>query len=82
VVTLADDHATGSGVTLSARTPDRAPDALDQTMPLLASASSGTAPSGSFPWKDAARAHALLESVPSPYRTGKLLPAEENARDR
>jgi hypothetical protein len=48
VITLADDHATGSGVTLSAP-PDRAADALDQIMPLLASASSGSAPSGSFP---------------------------------
>jgi hypothetical protein len=49
VVTLADEHAGGSGVRLSARTPDRVPDALDQAMPLLASASSGSAPSGSFP---------------------------------
>ena len=30
-------------------TPDRAPDDLDQTVPLLASARSGSALSGSFP---------------------------------
>ncbi len=49
VITLADEHAAGFGVTLSAATPDRAPAALDETIPLLASASSGSAPSGSFP---------------------------------
>jgi hypothetical protein len=32
-----------------AATPDRAPDDLDQTVPLLASARSGSALSGSFP---------------------------------
>src|SRR5207253_1402449 len=37
VVTLADERASELGVALSAPRPDRAPEALDETMPQLAS---------------------------------------------
>jgi NADPH:quinone reductase-like Zn-dependent oxidoreductase len=62
VVTLADEHAADFGVMLSAPTPDRAPDALDQTMPLLASGNLRLRAQRLLPLRDAARAHALLEA--------------------
>lgn len=62
VITLADEHAADFGVTLSAPTPDRAPDALGQTMPLLASGKLRLRAQRLLPMKDAAQAHALLES--------------------
>ncbi|HEV3170216.1 MAG TPA: zinc-binding dehydrogenase [Actinocrinis sp.] len=62
VVTLADEHAADFGVALSAPTPDRAPDALDQTMPLLASGKLRLRAQRLLPLRDAAQAHALLEA--------------------
>jgi NADPH:quinone reductase-like Zn-dependent oxidoreductase len=62
VITLADEHAADLGVVLSAPTPDRAPDALDETMPLLASGKLRLRAQRLLPMKDAAQAHALLET--------------------
>lgn len=62
VITLADEHAADFGVALSAPTPDRAPDALDQTMPLLAAGKLQLRAQRLLPVRDAAQAHALLES--------------------
>lgn len=62
VMTLADDHAADLGVVLSAPTPDRAPEALGQTMPLLASGALRLRRQRRFPMADAAEAHRLLES--------------------
>lgn len=62
VITLADEHAADFGVAMSAPTPDRAPDALDQTMPLLASGKLRLRLQRLLPMKDAAQAHALLET--------------------
>lgn len=62
VITLADEHAADFGVALSAPTPDRAPDAVEQTMPLLASGQLRLRARRLLPMRDAARAHALLEA--------------------
>ncbi|MFD4605186.1 NADP-dependent oxidoreductase [Streptomyces sp. NPDC058464] len=62
VITLADEHAADFGVAFSAPTPDRAPDALDRTMPLLASGELRLRAQRLLPLSDAAHAHALLES--------------------
>jgi NADPH:quinone reductase-like Zn-dependent oxidoreductase len=62
VITLADEHAADYGVALSAPTPDRAPDAIDQTMPLLASGKLRLRSQRVLPLRDAARAHELLET--------------------
>jgi NADPH:quinone reductase-like Zn-dependent oxidoreductase len=62
VITLADEHAADHGVALSAPTPDRAPDAVDQTMPLLASGKLRLRSQRLLPMRDAAQAHQLLES--------------------
>jgi NADPH:quinone reductase-like Zn-dependent oxidoreductase len=62
VITLADEHAADLGVVLSAPTPDRAPDALDETMPLLTSGKLRLRAQRLLPMKDAAQAHALLET--------------------
>jgi NADPH:quinone reductase-like Zn-dependent oxidoreductase len=61
VITLADEHAADFGVSLSAPTPDRAPDALDQAMPLLAAGELRLRAQRLFPMQDAAQTHALLE---------------------
>lgn len=61
VITLADEHAADFGVALSAPTPDRAPDAVDLTMPLLASGELRLRAQRLLPMPDAAKAHALLE---------------------
>ncbi len=61
VITLAGEHSADLGVTLSAPTPDRAPDALDRTMPLLASGALRLRAQRLLPLSDAAAAHALLE---------------------
>jgi NADPH:quinone reductase-like Zn-dependent oxidoreductase len=61
VMTLADEHATELGVSLSVPTPDRAPEALDQTMPLLASGTLQLRRQRKLPMADAAEAHRLLE---------------------
>ncbi|MFC1438977.1 NADP-dependent oxidoreductase [Streptacidiphilus sp. N1-10] len=62
VITLADEHAADFGVALSAPTPDRAPDAVEQTMPLLASGHLRLRAQRLLPMRDAAQAHALLEA--------------------
>ena len=61
VMTLADDHAADLGVALSAPTPDRAPEAVDQTMPLLASGGLRLRRQRHLPLADAAEAHRLLD---------------------
>jgi NADPH:quinone reductase-like Zn-dependent oxidoreductase len=61
VITLADEHAADFSVALSAPTPDRAPDAVEQTMPLLASGQLRLRAQRLLPMRDAAQAHALLE---------------------
>jgi NADPH:quinone reductase-like Zn-dependent oxidoreductase len=61
VITLADEHAADYGVPLSAPTPDRAPEALGQTMPLLASGALRLRAQRLLPFANAAEAHALLE---------------------
>lgn len=62
VMTLADEHAADLGVALSAPTPDRAPEAVDQTMPLLASGALRLRRQRQLPMADAAEAHRLLEN--------------------
>jgi NADPH:quinone reductase-like Zn-dependent oxidoreductase len=61
VMTLADEHAADLGVVLSAPTPDRAPEAVDQTMPLLASGELRLRSQQFLPMPSAAEAHRLLE---------------------
>ncbi|MEY9847252.1 NADPH:quinone reductase-like Zn-dependent oxidoreductase [Streptacidiphilus sp. BW17] len=63
VITLADEHAADFGVALSAPTPDRAPDALDLTMPLLASGTLRLRAQRTLSMRDAAKAHAFLETT-------------------
>ena len=62
VMTLADEHAADLGVALSVPTPDRAPEALDQTMPLLASGALRLRRQRQLPMAEAAEAHRLLEN--------------------
>jgi NADPH:quinone reductase-like Zn-dependent oxidoreductase len=62
VMTLADEHAADLGVALSAPTPDRAPEAVNQTMPLLASGALRLRRQRQLRMADAAEAHRLLES--------------------
>jgi NADPH:quinone reductase-like Zn-dependent oxidoreductase len=62
VMTLADEHAADLGVALSAPTPDRAPEAVDQTMPLLAAGALRLRRQRQLPIADAAEAHRLLEN--------------------
>jgi NADPH:quinone reductase-like Zn-dependent oxidoreductase len=61
VMTLADEHAAELGVALSAPTPDRAPEAVDQTMALLASGALVLRRQRRLPMAEAAEAHWLLE---------------------
>jgi NADPH:quinone reductase-like Zn-dependent oxidoreductase len=61
ILTLADEHAADLGVSLSEPTPDRAPEALDQTMPLLASGALRVRQQRHLPMAEAAEAHRLLE---------------------
>ena len=61
VMTLADEHAGDLGVSLSVATPDRAPEALDQVMVLLASGALQLRRQRKLPMTDAAEAHRLLE---------------------
>jgi NADPH:quinone reductase-like Zn-dependent oxidoreductase len=62
VVTLADEHAAELGVAFSVGTPDRAPEALDQAMPLLASGALRLRRQRHLPMEQAAEAHRLLEN--------------------
>jgi NADPH:quinone reductase-like Zn-dependent oxidoreductase len=62
VVTLADEHAADVGVAFSAYTPARAPDALDQTMALLARGALRLRRQRSLSLERAAEAHQVLES--------------------
>ncbi|HEX4841615.1 MAG TPA: NADP-dependent oxidoreductase [bacterium] len=62
VMTLADEHAADLGVAFSAPTPDHAPEAVDQVMPLLASGALRLRRQRRAPMADAAEAHRLLES--------------------
>ena len=62
VITLADEHAADFGVAFSAATPDRAPDAIDRTMPLLASGRLRLRAHRLLSMQDAATAHALLDT--------------------
>ena len=62
VVTLADEHAADLGVAFSTPTPDHAPEAVDQVMPLLASGALRLRRQRRVPMADAAGAHGVLES--------------------
>jgi NADPH:quinone reductase-like Zn-dependent oxidoreductase len=61
VITLADPNAAELGVAFSVGTPDRAPEAVDQTMPLLASGALRLRRQHHVPIEQAAEAHRLLE---------------------
>jgi NADPH:quinone reductase-like Zn-dependent oxidoreductase len=61
VITLADEHGAALGVRLSAPTPDRAPDAVELGMRLLASGELRLQTQRSLPMSSAAEAHRLLE---------------------
>jgi NADPH:quinone reductase-like Zn-dependent oxidoreductase len=61
VVTLADPNAAELGVAFSAYSPDRAPDALDQAMALLATGALRLRRQRHSPLERAAEAHQLLE---------------------
>jgi NADPH:quinone reductase-like Zn-dependent oxidoreductase len=61
VITLADPNAAALGVRFSAATPDRAPDAVDIGLELLASGELRLRTQRSFPMSQAADAHRLLE---------------------
>jgi NADPH:quinone reductase-like Zn-dependent oxidoreductase len=62
VVTLADEHAADLGVAFSAFTPDRAPEALDETMPRVATGALRLRRQRHLSLERAAEAHRLLES--------------------
>jgi len=62
VMTLADEHAADLGVAFSVGTPDRAPEAVDQTMPLLASGALRLRRQRHLPMRNAAEAHRRLEN--------------------
>jgi NADPH:quinone reductase-like Zn-dependent oxidoreductase len=61
VITLADERAAELGVRFSAATPDRAPDAVDIGMQLLASGELRLRSQQSLPMSQAAEAHRLFE---------------------
>jgi NADPH:quinone reductase-like Zn-dependent oxidoreductase len=61
VITLADERAAELGVRFSAGTPDRAPDAVEIGMQLLARGELRLRSQQSIPMSDAAEAHRLLE---------------------
>ncbi|HEV2243988.1 MAG TPA: NADP-dependent oxidoreductase [Streptosporangiaceae bacterium] len=62
VITLSDPAAADFGVTLSEPTADRAPGALDQTMPLLADGRLRLRAHKTMPMQQAAEAHRQLET--------------------
>jgi NADPH:quinone reductase-like Zn-dependent oxidoreductase len=61
VITLADERAADLGVRFSAPTPDRAPDAIEIGMKLLASGELRLRSQRELPMSSAAKAHRLLE---------------------
>jgi len=61
VITLADEHAADFGVRFSVGTPDRAPDAVEIGMQLLASGELRLRSQQTIPMSQAADAHRLLE---------------------
>jgi NADPH:quinone reductase-like Zn-dependent oxidoreductase len=61
IMSLADEHASEFGAALSVPTPDRAPEAVDQTMPLLASGHLRLRLQRLIPMAEAAEAHRLLD---------------------
>jgi NADPH:quinone reductase-like Zn-dependent oxidoreductase len=61
IISLADEHASELGAALSVPTPHRAPEALDQTMPLLASGDLRLRRQRLIPMAEAAEAHRLLD---------------------
>lgn len=61
VITLADEHAAELGARLSAPTPDRAPDAVELGMQLLACGELRLRSQQPLPMSSAAEAHRLLE---------------------
>jgi len=61
VITLADEHAAELGVRFSAATPDRAPDAVELGMQLLAAGELRLRSQQSLPMSAAAEGHRLLE---------------------
>jgi NADPH:quinone reductase-like Zn-dependent oxidoreductase len=62
VITIADPKASELGVAFSAGTPDRAPEALDQTLPLVASGALRLRQQRHLPIEQASEAHRLLEA--------------------
>ena len=64
VITLADERAGDLGVRFSAPTPDRAPDAVEIGMKLLASGELRLRSQRALPMSAAAEAHRLLENGP------------------
>jgi NADPH:quinone reductase-like Zn-dependent oxidoreductase len=62
MMSLADEHASQFGVALSVPTPDRAPEAVDQTMPLLALGDLRLRRQRLIPMAEAAEAHRLLDN--------------------
>ena len=65
VITLADERAAELGVRLSVPTPDRAPDAVEIGMQLLASGELRLRSQRSLPMSSAGDAHRLLEEGPA-----------------
>jgi NADPH:quinone reductase-like Zn-dependent oxidoreductase len=61
VITLADEHASALGVRFSNPRPDRAPDAVEIGMQLLASGELRLRSQRALPMSSAAEAHSLLE---------------------
>ena len=80
VITLADERAVELGVRLSAPTPDRAPDAVETGMQLLASGELRLRSQQSLPMSSAAEAHRLLEEGHAHHKL-LLTTSTENAQD-
>ena len=68
VITLADERAAELGVRFSAATPDRAPDAVEIGMQLLAAGELRLRSHQALPMSSAAEAHQLLEEGPPHHK--------------
>ena len=80
MITLADPHAADLGVRFSIGTPDRAPDAVDIGMRLLATGELRLRSHQSLPMSQAAKAHRLLEHGHAHHKlllTPNTQPAED-----